>query len=250
MKEVAMGYGVKVKVWGDLASFTRPEMKVERVSYDAMTPSAARGVLEAIYWKPQMRWVVDRIHVLAPIKFTQIRRNELSCKIPVRGKVGVATAMESSSGSLGIAVEDFRQQRAAMVLRDVCYGIDAHVEVLPFKEEDRPDSASEKPEAKHLDSFNRRAARGQCFHHPYLGCREFPASFELVTCFPTCPLELKGSRDLGYMLLDIDFILDATGSVVDGHDGKRLRAEPRFFRAAMVDGVITIPRLVQGRGSP
>jgi len=136
-----MGYGVRLKVWGDYASFNRPEMKVERVSYDAMTPSAARGILEAIYWKPQMRWVVDRIHVLRPIQFTHVRRNEISSKIPVKGKTGVTAAMKDGEGNFSMSVVDNRQQRAAMILRDVCYGIEAHVEVIA------PDRASPNPGA-------------------------------------------------------------------------------------------------------
>ena len=157
-----MAYGIKLEVWGDLAAFNWPEMKVERVSYDVMTPSAARGILEAIYWKPQMRWIVNRIHVLQPIRFTHIRRNEIASKIPVKGKTGVAAAMKSGRGNLGIAVEEDRQQRAAMVLRDVRYGIAASVEVA----EQAPPALDPSPEAKHLATFKRRAGRGQYFHHP------------------------------------------------------------------------------------
>ena len=124
-----MAYGVRLRVWGDLASFNRPEMKVERVSYDIMTPSAARGILEAIYWKPEMRWVVDRIHVLTPIRRTQIRRNEIDAKIPMRGRSGVEAAMKAGAGRLGMAVDEHRQQRAALLLRDVSYGIQAHVDL-------------------------------------------------------------------------------------------------------------------------
>ena len=239
-----MAYGVKLKVWGDLASFNRPEMKVERVSYDVMTPSAARGILEAIYWKPEMRWVVDRIHVLAPIRFTHVRRNEISCKIPVKGAGGVASAMSSGKGDLGIAVDAFRQQRAAMILRDVCYGIDAHVEI-----KGRASPGSDEPshpEAKHLEMFKRRASKGQCFHHPYLGCREFPASFELVQEFDENPAGLE-DRDLGYMLLDVAFIPDRDGKVVESNAGTRLTAEPRFFRAALRNGVIVVPGLESAR---
>jgi CRISPR-associated protein Cas5d len=237
-----MAYGIKLKVWGDLASFNRPEMKVERVSYDVMTPSAARGILEAIYWKPQMRWVVDRIHVLNPIRFTHVRRNEIDCKIA--GK-GVASAMKSGSGALGIAVEEHRQQRAAMVLRDVCYVIEAHVEIL---DPTGPNGATEdKPEAKHLDMFNRRAARGQYFHHPYLGVREFPADFELVEDIPPCPEGLSGKRDLGFMLHDIAFIPDPEGKIIESNKGMKLTAEPRFFRAQMHDGIINVPPLAQAR---
>ena len=236
-----MAYGVKLRVWGEYAAFNRPEMKVERVSYDIITPSAARGILEAIYWKPQIRWVVDRLHVLAPIRFTHVRRNEISATIPTKGKTGVASAMKSGRGNLGISVTDVRQQRAAMILRDVSYGIEAHMEILDLRERDG--TIPSNPEAKHLDSFNRRAARGQHFHHPYLGCREFPASFELVESFPPCPEELRGQQDLGWMLLDLDFVEDSKGSVVESNQGRRLRADPRFFRAVMTDGVLEVPSM-------
>jgi len=236
-----MAYGVKLRVWGDYAAFNRPEMKVERVSYDIITPSAARGILEAIYWKPQIRWVVDRIHVLAPVRFTHIRRNEISAAIPTRGKTGVGTAMKEGKGNLGISVTDYRQQRASMILKDVCYGIEAHIEVLDEKERDG--SVPKNPEAKHLDAFNRRASKGQYFHHPYLGCREFPASFELADSFPPCPEELKGPKDLGWMLLDMDFSPDPKGPVIESNKGVRLRADPRFFAATMVDGVLDVPAL-------
>lgn len=241
-----MAYGIKLEVWGDYASFNRPEMKVERVSYDVMTPSAARGILEAIYWKPEMRWVVDAIRVLAPIRFTHIRRNEISDKISADT---VESVMKKGRGKLAIAIEDRRQQRAAMVLRDVRYGIEAHVEVRDATESDG--SALEHPEAKHLESFKRRAARGQCFHHPYLGCREFPASFRLLADderFAGCPEELRGERDLGYVLWDVDFAEAADGKVVESNRGRRLRAAPRFFHARMVDGRIEVPPLAQTRG--
>jgi len=196
-------------------------MKVERVSYDVMTPSAARGVLEAIYWKPQIRWAVDRIHVLRPIRFMNLRRNEIAAKIPSRA---ARTVMERGSGRLGVYVEEERQQRAALVLRDVEYVIDAHVDL-------RSDS---EPIGKHLDMFRRRAERGQCFHRPYLGCREFAAEFfpEESGAERSCPDELRGERDLGFMLHDLDY--DA-GMVA------------RFFRAVMRDGVIDVPPLLEGR---
>ena len=241
-----MGYGIRLEVWGDYASFNRPEMKVERVSYDVMTPSAARGILEAIYWKPQMRWVVDRIRVLAPIRFTHVRRNEISGKIPAGS---VKTAMRRGTGNLAIAVEEHRQQRAARILRDVRYGIEAHVEVLDPTARDG--SVLEHPEAKHLEAFKRRASKGQFFHHPYLGCREFPAHFRLLDDgepFGRCPPDLAGERDLGYMLWDIDFVHDPGGKVIDSHRGRRLRAEPRFFRAQMRDGVVDVPPRAETRG--
>ncbi len=241
-----MTFGIRLDVWGDYASFNRPEMKVERVSYDVMTPSAARGILEAIYWKPQMRWVVDRIRVLKPILFTHVRRNELDSKIPAET---VRRAMGSGEGRLSMSVEEHRQQRAARILRDVRYGIEAHVEVLnPVERDGTP---LKNPEAKHLDSFKRRASKGQCFHHPYLGCREFPAHFRLLDDgeeFPPCPEELRGERDLGYMLLDIVFTEDPDGNIVESNRGRRLRAEPRFFRATMREGIIDIPPLLETRG--
>jgi len=235
-----MSFGIKLKVWGEFASFNRPEMKVERVSYDAMTPSAARGLLEAIYWKPQMRWVIDCIRVLKPIRFIQIRRNELAGKIPTKGKTGVGNAMKSGQGNLGIDIAENRQQRAALVLRDVCFGIEAHVEVV------QPDHSSSKPEVKHLEMFKRRASRGQYFHHPYLGTREFPASFELVDAFPP-PEEGVEDKDLGWMLHDLDFIPDPKGGIIESNTGQHLRAEPRFFRAEMIDGCIRVPPLATGR---
>lgn len=211
-----MTHGIKLRVWGDYALFTRPEMKAERVSYDVMTPSAARGILESIHWKPQIRWIVDRIHVLRPIRFMNIRRNEVGCRIPAGT---VRKAMNDGSGTLGIAIEAERQQRAALVLRDVEYIIEAHFELRDGN--DHP--------GKHLDQFNRRARRGQCFHRPYLGCREFDCAFELVEEEMPCSALLgtpEGDRDLGYMLHDIDF--------ADGMTA-------RFFRARMNDGVIDIP---------
>ncbi len=238
-----MAYGVRLMVWGDYASFNRPEMKVERVSYDVMTPSAARGILEAIYWKPQMAWVIDAIHVLSPVRFTYVRRNEISSKIPSKGHTGAGNAMKSGRGNLGINVADpsQRQQRAAMILCDVRYGIKAHIEVR--KNTDSEGLLMNHPEAKHLDSFRRRAMRGQCFHRPYLGTREFPASFQWVKEFPGCPEELRGERELGYMLHDIEYQADPKGSVIEANKGTRLNACPRFFRAKLVDGVLDVPPL-------
>ena len=215
-----MGYGVKIKVWGDHACFTRPELKAERVSYDVMTPSAARGILEAIYWKPGIRWVIDRIHVLNPIRFDNIRRNELGGKIPV-GSVG--RAMRGGGRPLETFIEDDRQQRASLVLRDVAYGIEAHFDLV----------GEGGNAAKHAEMFRRRAGKGQCFHHPYLGCREFPARFALVEeAFPDSAL--AGEKDLGWMLHDIDF----------EHGMKA-----RFYRAVMTDGVIRVPALPAGEAA-
>lgn len=208
-----MSQGIKLRIWGDYACFTRPEMKVERVSYDVMTPSAARGILEAIYWKPAIRWVVDRIHVMKPVRFDNIRRNEVAAKIPVKGKTGINTAMKGGETPLHLCVEDNRQQRAAMVLRDVEYVIEAHFKYT--SDEDRNDG-------KHLDMFNRRAKKGQCFHRPYLGCREFAAFFEPVKGdVPASPL--GGETDLGWMLHDINYNAGMT---------------PIFFRPTMRNGII------------
>ena len=208
-----MSYGVTLKVWGDFACFTRPEMKVERVSYDAMTPSAARGILEAIYWKPAIRWVVDRIHVLNPIRFCNIRRNEVAGKIPLRN---VVLAMKDGETPVELFIEDDRQQRAALILRDVAYVIEAHFE-FTGTEDCNP--------AKHKQAFERRAARGQCFHQPCLGCREFPAHFELLDG-PLPRSSLIGEEDLGLMLHDLDF----------DDDMKAV-----FFHARLMDGVMDIP---------
>lgn len=237
-----MDYGIRLEVWGEYAAFNRPEMKVERVSYDVMTPSAARGILEAIYWKPEVRWVVDEIHVLAPIRFTHIRRNEVSGKIPVKGGSGVSAAMKEPGGSLGVEIMAVRQQRAALVLRDVRYGIRAHLEVLDTGGDD-------KAHVKHLEMFRRRAEKGQYFHHPYLGVREFPAHFSLVDAFSDPPPEvLEHPGALGFMLHDIEYVEDPTGSVVESNQGRRLRAEPRFFRAVLDQGVVRVPALSDSVG--
>lgn len=213
-------YGVKLKVWGERACFTRPEMKVERVSYDVITPSAARGILEAIHWKPAIRWVIDRLRVLKPIRFESVRRNEIAKKISVRN---IKTAMQNHSVlNLYYCVDDGknRQQRAATVLRDVHYIIEAHFELTAK-------AGSGDTEGKHLDIFNRRAHRGQCFHTPYLGTREFPANFRLLEEEEQQQSELEGEKDLGFMLHDIDFAEDMT---------------PKFFRAVMHNGIIDVPR--------
>lgn len=230
------GFGVLLHVWGDYALFSRPEMKVERVSYDVITPSAARGVLEAVYWKPEIRWVVDRLRVLKPIRLTPIRRNEVASKIPANA---VGAAMKSGRGELGLVIEDDRQQRAAMVLKDVAYVIAAHFEIV----------SGEPNPAKHLDQFARRARAGKCFHRPYLGTREFPCDFELIEGDPP-PLDpdfTEHTRDLGYMLNDIDYVPDPGGPIVESSRGQRLRAEPQFFRAIMNDGWIDVPPLVRQR---
>ena len=226
-----MGYGIKLLVWGDRASFNRPEMKVERVTYDVMTPSAARGILEAIYWKPQMKWVIDRIHVLNPIRFSNIRRNELG------GKIAVNMKNTSDGSEMGVLIAENRQQRAGIILLNVKYGIEAHIDVV---EKDR---TNEHSGAKHLEMFKRRAPKGQYFHHPYFGNSEFPVNFELVEEFPKPHEELKDT-DFGYMLNDMVFTPDKKGRVVESSQGRRLSATPVFFRAKMKNGVIEVPPAV------
>lgn len=223
-----MTYGIRLKVWGDYACFTRPEMKVERMSYDVMTPSAARGILEAIHWKPAICWVVDAVHVLKPPRFQSIRRNEVGAKIPA-GKVKSAMKRGDLEG-LQLLVDEERQQRASTVLVRPAYVIEAH-----FVLTDR--AGPDDNEGKHLDLFNRRARRGQCFHQPCLGTREFAASFELIEPDATLPapdeddrtrdLGFEEPRDLGFMLWDIDHQAKGRPSM--------------FFRAELKDGVIRVP---------
>jgi CRISPR-associated protein Cas5d len=235
-----MNYGIHLKVSGDYALFSRPEMKVERVSYDVMTPSAARGVLEAIYWKPQIRWIIDEIHVLNPIRFTNIRRNEVSSKISVKGGFGVNAAMVNPDIRPSMDVAENRQQRASLLLKDVAYLIKAHVQILDARME-KGDAPSPQNEAigKHLDMFKRRARKGQAFQQPYFGCREFPVRFELIeneADLPKPDPTFLGEKDLGFMLHDIEFDQDRAT--------KKVRSTtPHFFRAAMTDGVITVPEL-------
>ncbi|NPV91074.1 MAG: type I-C CRISPR-associated protein Cas5 [Firmicutes bacterium] len=213
-----MGYGIKLQVWGDYACFTRPEMKAERVSYDVITPSAACGLLEAVYWKPAIRWVVDRIHVLNEIRFDNLRRNEVGSKIPAGN---VKQAMKGSPITLCQYATEDRQQRASLLLRKVAYVIEAHFEMTGAA---GPDDTPEK----HYNIALRRARKGQCYHQPYFGCREFPASFRIIEENEPMPHSRhQGETDLGWMLLDIDFPGGMT---------------PRFFRATMRDGVIEVPR--------
>jgi CRISPR-associated protein Cas5d len=221
-----------IKVWGDFACFTRPESKVERLSYDAITPSAARGVLEAIYWKPQVRWVVERLHVLKPIRFTNLRRNEVSAK------ASAANAKKAMNGTakdaIGILIEDDRQQRAGTILRDVAYVIEARFELLDAGE----------PVAKHYNMFKRRAEQGQYFHHPYFGTREFPCDFDWIEG-PLPQSDLTGEQDLGLILHDIVYIAatEEEFDVIETSAGRKLMAMPRFFHAKMVNGIIEVPPL-------
>lgn len=215
-----MAFGIRVEAWGDRALFSRPELKVERVSYDVMTPSAARGLIESVYWHPSVRYIIDRIHVLNEIAFTNVRRNELQSKASLSA---MRSFVQGSEGRLPyIDRGKDIQQRAALVLRDVRYVIDAHFEMT---EKAGP---GDNP-GKVKDILTRRLRKGQCYSQPYFGCREFPAYCRLY--------EGKGEpegfysdeprRDLGIMLYDMDYRNpeDIT---------------PMFFRAVMKHGVIDV----------
>lgn len=215
-------YGITLKVWGEYALFSRPEMKVERVSYDVMTPSAARGIVEAIHYKPAIRWIIDEIQVLRPIQFTNIRRNEVSKVIPT-GQV--SSAIKGKEYPIYLNSNECRQQRASLLLKDVAYVIKAHFEMTAQQ------GASDTPE-KHYNIFLRRARKGQCFFQPYLGCREFSAHFSLVEDSDAPESPIEETKDLGYMLYDINF---------------KRGMEPVFFRAQMENGAIRMPGELKGR---
>ncbi|MDE0146554.1 MAG: type I-C CRISPR-associated protein Cas5c [Nitrospira sp.] len=229
-----------LEVSGNFACFTRPEMKVERVSYDVITPSAARAVFEAILWKPAICWQVCKIEVLSPIRWINLRRNEVGS---VASRRNIEGAMKSGMGQLGMYVEDVRQQRAGLFLRDVHYRIHASFELR--------DPSSHKPSFPHLSKrtvnsdeidmnddpnqtvkfmtmFERRASKGQCVNQPYLGCREFAADFRLVEAEDPYPEPVSETRELGYMLYDMDYRNPADPT-------------PRFFRARLMNGVVDVP---------
>ena len=212
-----MGKGVKVRVWGDLAPFSRPEMKVERCSYDMMTPSAARGILEAIYWHPGMRWIVDRIYLRKPVRFTSIRRNEVKSKISANN---VLSVMNGGDKPLFISSKEDIVQRAAVLLRDVDYVIEAHFEMT--------DNAGpcDNP-GKFKDIVMRRLRRGECYHMPYFGCREFPANFELFEQENVDTAYVGEEKDLGYMLYDFDY-------------SNPEDIQPMFFRAVLTNGILDV----------
>ncbi len=217
-----------IEVWGDYACFTRPEMKVERVSYDVITPSAARAVFEAIFWKPAIHWKVKKIEVLNPIRWISVRRNEV-------GKL-------MSPQSKQIFIEEDRQQRAGLFLRDVAYRLYAEMEFInpknrkinetPYELKDQEEetilSSTENP-GKYNAMFERRAKKGQCFNQPYLGCREFSCNFRLIeNSEEEGKRPIEETRDLGFMLYDMDF--------TDEKDPK-----PMFFRVQINQGVIEVP---------
>ena len=212
-----MAYGVKIRAWGEYALFCRPEMKVERCSYDIITPSAARGLLEAVYWHPGCRWVVDKIYLRKPIRFTSVRRNEVKSKVSGSRALGV---MQGKREDLSICSKAEIVQRASMILRDVDYVIEAHFEMTDkANDTDNP--------GKFKDIVMRRLRRGECYHQPYFGCREFPANValyeenEVETAYP------GERRDLGFMLYDMDYT-----------DPENI--QPTFFRAVLEDGVLDL----------
>ena len=213
-----MGVGVKVNVWGDYALFSRPELKVERYSYDIITPSAARGILEAIYWHPGMRWIIDKIYVKNPIQFTSVRRNEVKSKILASN---VLQAYNGADKTLYISTKEDIVQRASQLLCNVSYTIEAHFEMTEKA------NASDNP-GKFKDIIMRRLRRGECFHMPYFGCREFPAHFalceedDIATAYDDVP-----EKDLGIMLYDMDYT--DPGNI-----------QPVFFRAVMRHGVLNL----------
>ncbi|MBO9357751.1 type I-C CRISPR-associated protein Cas5 [Bordetella petrii] len=207
-----------LEISGAYACFTRPETKVERVSYDVITPSAARACFEAILWKPAIRWHVRKIEILKPIRWINLRRNELASVISTRN---VEAAMKTGHGNLGLYIEEDRQQRAGLFLRNVAYRIHAHLEFV------RTHDSAASP-AKYRQMFERRAQKGQCINQPYLGCREFAAAFRLVSNLEAEPAPIDETRDLGFMLHDLDF-----SNVED--------PLPRFFRAQLKNGIVNVP---------
>ena len=213
-----MGDGVKVNVWGDYALFSRPELKVERYSYDIITPSAARGILEAIYWHPGMRWIIDKIYVKNPIQFTSVRRNEVKSKILASN---VLQAYNGADKTLYISTKEDIVQRASQLLCNVSYTIEAHFEMTEKA------NTSDNP-GKFKDIIMRRLRKGECFHAPYFGCREFPANFalceeeEIHTAY-----DVVAEKDLGIVLFDMDY-----------SDPENIK--PMFFRAVMRQGVVDL----------
>lgn len=204
---------IQLEVWGKYACFSRPELKVERLSYDVPTPSAARGIVEAIYYHPGLKWSIDKIYVLNEIQFTNIRRNELKSKIPASN---VRSAMNGSKSELYIAAAQDIAQRASTVLQDVHYIFEAHFDMTDHA------APTDNP-GKFQDIVTRRMERGQCYHTPYLGCREFPAYFRR---WPGGKIpSIAETRDLGLMLYDLDYRDPAD-------------PQPIFFRARMENGVI------------
>lgn len=213
-----MAMGVKIRVWGPYALFSRPEMKVERCSYDVITPSAARGILEAVYWHPGLKWIVDKIYVKKQIRFTSVRRNEVKNKISANNVLQVYNGADKP---LYLSTKEDIVQRASILLSDVEYVIEAHFEMTDHA------SPTDNP-GKFKDIIMRRLRRGECYHMPYFGCREFPAHFalceedEVQTWYDAVP-----EKDLGYMLYDMDY-----------SDPDNI--QPMFFRAVMKRGCLDL----------
>jgi CRISPR-associated protein Cas5d len=212
-----MGYGITIRVRGAYALFTRPEMKVERVSYDVITPSAARGIIEAVYWKPAIRWMIDKIHVLSEIQFTNIRRNEVSEKV---SESEARRRMNGANVPFYLSTTDTRQQRAAMVLKNVDYIIEAHFELTDK-------AGTSDTVEKHYNIVLRRLRKGQHFSAPCLGTREFGAKVELIEDGVIPASTLTGVHDLGWMLYDMDF-------------SNQQDIQPQFFKAELLDGVLDL----------
>lgn len=221
-----MGYGIKIIVEGDYALFSRPEMKVERVSYDVPTPSALVGLISGIYWHPGVRYIIDRIHVLKPIHFVNIRRNEVSEKLLPSA---VKRQMDGLNGDISIYTKECISQRASLLLKDVRYGVEVHFELTDEKDEEQ------SPE-KCYNILLRRLRKGQHFAQPCLGCREFPARVALTEEIPQSPI--TGDIDLGYMLYDLQYKKDKDGNCLDS-------ADPRFYRPHMVNGVIDVAKYAE-----
>lgn len=216
-----MGYGIKIMVSGDFALFTRPEMKVERVSYDVPTPSALVGLVSGIYWHKGVKYIIDKIIVYNPIKFINIRRNEVSEKL---SKQAVLQQMKGTRDDISLYTKEKISQRASLLLKDVCYGIEFHFELTDEKEETMT-------EEKCYNILLRRLRKGQHFNQPCLGCREFSAKVELAESLEDSTL--KGDVDLGYMLYDLVYSKDKDGNPLND-------AAPRFYRPHMIDGVIDV----------
>lgn len=215
-----MDKSILIEVWGDYALFTRPELKVERVSYDCMTPSAARGIVDSIYFHPGMRWVIDKIYICNPIKFTSVRRNEVKNKVNARNVERWING--GCIGEIGLDAAASRTQRMSTILKDVRYVIEAH-----------PEMTGQYMPRLNLEKIHeittRRLEKGQCYRPPYFGCREFPVHFRQVTELPSCPRTLLGEKDMGLMLLDMDY-------------SNPQNITPMYFRAKIVNGVLEVPR--------
>lgn len=235
-----MGYGFKVIIEGDYACFTRPELKVERVSYDVPTPGALEGLLKSIYWKPSIRYVIDRIVVFRPVKFINIRRNEVKDKVLLSA---VKSQMQGKGGDPSIYTSESRSQRAAMILKDVRYGVEFHFELTGIRNENEPDS-----ESKHFNILKRRLEKGQCFRTPCLGCSEFPVkSITLVDEFDESQISEEvvaaGDVDLGYMCYRVAF---KDGGVPLNGDWENPRfsdqATSVYYRPHMIRGIIDVAK--------